>query len=228
MGGESSREPAAAADAQPGVVGGRAWSTPRRRAALLVGLALGGLVIGVVAWFVDQTRISAVAWAARRGVIVKGGGALEALGRADTVLFDKTGTLTVGRPTVTDVITDAADVVEEPGTGIRGGGRPSGRGRNRCLGRGRRRCRGRTSGRGRRPVGSHGPPAVHVRRIDRGVRRRRRAARGCAAAGRSAATRRAADDQPAPRHRGAPDRHRSPVTGPRSPSRSGPGSASTR
>nr|WP_261554249.1 hypothetical protein [Frankia tisae] len=68
MGGESSREPAAAADAQPGVVGGRAWSTPRRRAALLVGLALGGLVIGVVAWFVDQTRISAVAWAVTAGV----------------------------------------------------------------------------------------------------------------------------------------------------------------
>ena len=33
-----------------------------------------------------------------RGVVVRGGGALETLGRARTMLFDKTGTLTAGRP----------------------------------------------------------------------------------------------------------------------------------
>lgn len=40
--------------------------------------------------------IAGVAQAARRGILVKGGGALEALACAHTVLFDKTGTLTVG------------------------------------------------------------------------------------------------------------------------------------
>ena len=40
--------------------------------------------------------IAGVAQSARRGILVKGGGALEALARAHTVLFDKTGTLTVG------------------------------------------------------------------------------------------------------------------------------------
>jgi heavy metal translocating P-type ATPase len=77
------------------------------------------LVIAFLAWWIssDLTRslavlvaatpcplilaapvafIAGVAQAARRGIVVKGGGALEALARAHTVLFDKTGTLTVG------------------------------------------------------------------------------------------------------------------------------------
>ena len=46
--------------------------------------------------------------AARNGIIVKGGGVLEMLSRAKTVVFDKTGTLTHGTPTI-------ARVLPEPG-----------------------------------------------------------------------------------------------------------------
>jgi heavy metal translocating P-type ATPase len=48
--------------------------------------------------------ISGVSRAARSGVIVKGGRAIERLGEARTVLLDKTGTLTLGQPTVREVI----------------------------------------------------------------------------------------------------------------------------
>ena len=47
--------------------------------------------------------VSGVSRAARRGVIIKGGTALETLAGARVLLFDKTGTLTAGRPVLTDV-----------------------------------------------------------------------------------------------------------------------------
>jgi heavy metal translocating P-type ATPase len=47
--------------------------------------------------------VAGISRSARRGIIVKGGGALETLARGDVLLFDKTGTLTSGVPEVADV-----------------------------------------------------------------------------------------------------------------------------
>jgi Zn2+/Cd2+-exporting ATPase len=71
-------------------------------ATLLVAASPCAVVISVPA-----AVLSALAAAARGGVLFKGGGALETLGTSTTIAFDKTGTLTLGRPSVTDVI--AAD-----------------------------------------------------------------------------------------------------------------------
>jgi heavy metal translocating P-type ATPase len=48
--------------------------------------------------------LSSMTHAARAGIVIKSGGHMEKLARADTVVFDKTGTLTHGVPAVVDVV----------------------------------------------------------------------------------------------------------------------------
>jgi heavy metal translocating P-type ATPase len=73
---------------------GAAWlwsGDPIRALAVLVASTPCPLILAAPVAF-----IAGVSRAARLGILIKGGGPLEALANAHTVLFDKTGTLTVG------------------------------------------------------------------------------------------------------------------------------------
>jgi heavy metal translocating P-type ATPase len=83
------------------IIAGAAW--------LVTGDAIRALAVLVVATpcplilAVPIAIVAGISRAARRGIIVKGGGALEALARGSVLLFDKTGTLTSGVPDVGDI-----------------------------------------------------------------------------------------------------------------------------
>jgi heavy metal translocating P-type ATPase len=77
---------------------------------ILTGQSINALAVMVVATpcpLILATPIaimSGIGSAARNGVIVKSGAAIEQFGEVDTAVFDKTGTLTLGTPEMTDLI----------------------------------------------------------------------------------------------------------------------------
>jgi heavy metal translocating P-type ATPase len=81
---------------------------PLRSLAVLVAATPCPLILAAPVAF-----IAGVAQAARRGILVKGGGPLEALARGQTVLFDKTGTLTVGGARLLSVEVAPGETAEE-------------------------------------------------------------------------------------------------------------------
>jgi heavy metal translocating P-type ATPase len=84
------------------VIAGLAWALsgdPVRALAVFVVATPCPLILAA-----PIALISGVSRAAKAGVIVKGGGVIEQLGNARTVLLDKTGTLTLGTPEVARVV----------------------------------------------------------------------------------------------------------------------------
>jgi heavy metal translocating P-type ATPase len=83
---------------------GAAWlisGDPRRALAVLVVATPCPLILAA-----PIALIAGIGRAARRGIVVKGGAALERLARIRTVIFDKTGTLTPGRPRLAGIEAD--------------------------------------------------------------------------------------------------------------------------
>ncbi|MBP2471851.1 heavy metal translocating P-type ATPase [Crossiella equi] len=91
-----------------------AWFLPLSLAVAGLAWLVSGSAIRAVAVLVVATPcplllaapvaiVSGLSRASRLGVVIRGGGALELLGRARTLVVDKTGTLTTGRPSVVEV-----------------------------------------------------------------------------------------------------------------------------
>jgi P-type Cu+ transporter len=82
------------------------WRQSGRMAAFDVMPALAVLVVTCPCALILATpaaMLAATARLARKGVLVKGGAAIERLARVDAFAFDKTGTLTEGRPEIGDI-----------------------------------------------------------------------------------------------------------------------------
>ena len=87
----------------PPLLGYWTWSLSFYRAmALLVAASPCALALGTPA-----AVLAGIAQAARRGVLIKGGAHLEALGGITQLALDKTGTITKGEPSVTDLVAAA-------------------------------------------------------------------------------------------------------------------------
>jgi heavy metal translocating P-type ATPase len=90
------------------------WFTPVTLAVAAAAYGLSGDRLRILSVLVVATPcplilavpvaiIGGVNRAARRGIVVRNGTALEQVGQVDTIVFDKTGTLTIGEPTVARV-----------------------------------------------------------------------------------------------------------------------------
>lgn len=93
------------------VLAGSAWALsgdPVRAVAVLVVATPCPLLLAAPA-----AIASGLSRTARHGVVVKGGGALETLGRARTLVLDKTGTLTRGQPEVVDIVPAPGHTADE-------------------------------------------------------------------------------------------------------------------
>ena len=94
------------------VIAGGAWAIsgePLRALSVLVVATPCPLLLAV-----PIAIVSGISRAAHRGIIVKGGGALETLARAKVLILDKTGTLTSGVPQLSDIET-FSDLDPDPG-----------------------------------------------------------------------------------------------------------------
>ena len=93
------------------LLAGAAWllsGDPTRGLAVLVAATPCPLILAAPVAF-----IAGVSRAARLGILIKGGGPLEALARTHTVMFDKTGTLTVGGARLVAVETAPGESADE-------------------------------------------------------------------------------------------------------------------
>ena len=93
------------------VIAGAAWfisGDPVRALAVLVVATPCPLILAA-----PMAIVAGISRAARRGIIVKGGGALETIARGQTLILDKTGTVTAGSPALTSVESFGAHEADE-------------------------------------------------------------------------------------------------------------------